>query len=86
MLFPVMCHLLYIDTTIFTKISDYAIAVFSVHSMMRPLKFLYQINFYNLYILKRIIQDRMAAIEVIAAQTELLPPIKFTPFDGNEPL
>ena len=38
MLFPVMCHLMYIDTTIFTKISDYATAVFSVHSMMRPLK------------------------------------------------
>ena len=38
MLFPVMCHLLYTETTIFTKISDYATAVFSVHSMMRPLK------------------------------------------------
>ena len=38
MLFPVMCHLMYIDTTIFTKISDYATAVFSVHSMMHPLK------------------------------------------------
>ena len=38
MLFPVMCHLLYLETTIFTKISDYTTAVFSVHSMMRPLK------------------------------------------------
>ena len=38
MLFLVMCHLLYTETTIFTKISDYATAVFSVHSMMRPLK------------------------------------------------
>ena len=32
-----MCHLLYLETTIFTKISDYATAVFSGHSMMRPL-------------------------------------------------
>ena len=38
MLFPVMCHLLYIYTTIFTEISDYATAVFSVHSMMSQLK------------------------------------------------
>ena len=38
MLFPVMCHLMYIHTTIFTKVSDYATTVFSVHSMMSPLK------------------------------------------------
>ena len=38
MLFPVMCHLMYIDTTIFAKISDYATAVFSVHSKMSSLK------------------------------------------------
>ena len=37
------------------------------------MKILYPINFYNI-VLKRIIQDRMAAIEVIAAQAELLPP------------
>ena len=35
---PVMCHLLYLETTIFTKISDYATSVFSGHSMMRQLK------------------------------------------------
>ena len=33
-----MCHLMYIETTIFTKKSNYTTAVFSVHSMMRPLK------------------------------------------------